>query len=720
MDAFSVRSTVVADSTLSQEVYSDVRQAPKVQRTKLIHEESETCRVCGDGHARMHYGVLTCFGCKGFFRRTLKRPTEYSCRHQGNCIVDRHERNSCRYCRFKRCLEVGMDPKAVRPDRDATGRHYQTRARRAKLFNGESAIEEAPVGDDWSRKLPVDMRTTLMQLMNVELMVNNGDTHCNAKEIYPLPYTSLRQILDDPSLLDGKRTEMRYEAYRRVECDELIAIAHRRLIAIIDWVDHLFQIMELNTTDDKLALVKNGFAPLTIFSFAAQTAKSTRENDIMCLCNFGYVPRYVHRIFNEPYHLANRIIDRALDELVEPFRLLNLNDEEIVLLKAIVVLNPHLKSLSQEASEQIGDLRDRIQETLYHVVRETHPKEVASSRFGNLLLFLPTIIILGNVMYENLQFVQSFGRQNIDSLLCELLDNIEAVDDRGIFLHSTDSCSDSSSTPYNTVKPSSSCSSISSLTSHTSLSSFESQTHSDEAHNDSESESFRVSLPISYAHTSLASLDVNGVSNTVSLPNLDQVGTVTESDPDYNITLTAETFSGMRQALSTTQNMDVDTHNTPPNSPEFGYTPAATPLSRPHFFIAENARTTMFEPTGSRHKFTVTTRITERKDETMIARNTPTQSTQVDSSSFGAFHRPQMPLSKTLSCPRPGAPSSQTQLIGLHAASVDLSNNVRTIHRRSPNIIVPSANHNESDFIDHFPQNPNDDHSSDFEGMDFY
>uniref|UniRef100_A0A914RJP4 Uncharacterized protein n=1 Tax=Parascaris equorum TaxID=6256 RepID=A0A914RJP4_PAREQ len=59
---------------------------------------------------------------------------------------------------------------AVRPDRDATGRHYQTRARRAKLFNGESAIEEAPVGDDWSRKLPVDMRTTLMQLMNVELM----------------------------------------------------------------------------------------------------------------------------------------------------------------------------------------------------------------------------------------------------------------------------------------------------------------------------------------------------------------------------------------------------------------------------------------------------------------------------------------------------------------------------------------------------------------------
>lgn len=51
--------------------------------------------------------------------------------------------------------------------------------------------------------------------------------------------------------------QMRYEAYRRVECDELIAIAHRRLIAIIDWVDHLFQIMELSTTDDKVISISS-------------------------------------------------------------------------------------------------------------------------------------------------------------------------------------------------------------------------------------------------------------------------------------------------------------------------------------------------------------------------------------------------------------------------------------------------------------------------------
>jgi hypothetical protein len=33
----------------------------------------------------------------GFFRRTLKRTKEYTCRYNGNCVVDKYERNSCRF-----------------------------------------------------------------------------------------------------------------------------------------------------------------------------------------------------------------------------------------------------------------------------------------------------------------------------------------------------------------------------------------------------------------------------------------------------------------------------------------------------------------------------------------------------------------------------------------------------------------------------------------------
>jgi hypothetical protein len=69
---------------------------------------------------------------------------------------------------------------AVRPDRDAAGRTHPIRHKRIRNTPGELAVvdeEEAEGGgggmitDDWIRKMPVEMRTLLMQLLNVDLMV---------------------------------------------------------------------------------------------------------------------------------------------------------------------------------------------------------------------------------------------------------------------------------------------------------------------------------------------------------------------------------------------------------------------------------------------------------------------------------------------------------------------------------------------------------------------
>ena len=51
----------------------------------------------------------SCEGCKGFFKRTVRNNHTYVCRdgHQ-NCTVDRRLRNRCQFCRFKKCLDMGM------------------------------------------------------------------------------------------------------------------------------------------------------------------------------------------------------------------------------------------------------------------------------------------------------------------------------------------------------------------------------------------------------------------------------------------------------------------------------------------------------------------------------------------------------------------------------------------------------------------------------------
>ena len=69
---------------------------------------SQLCGVCGDNAACQHYGVRTCEGCKGFFKRTVQKGSKYVCLADRNCPVDKRRRNRCQFCRFQKCLSVGM------------------------------------------------------------------------------------------------------------------------------------------------------------------------------------------------------------------------------------------------------------------------------------------------------------------------------------------------------------------------------------------------------------------------------------------------------------------------------------------------------------------------------------------------------------------------------------------------------------------------------------
>ncbi|KAI7809802.1 RORgamma2, partial [Triplophysa rosa] len=72
------------------------------------------CKICGDKSSGIHYGVITCEGCKGFFRRSQQNNAMYSCSRQRNCMIDRTNRNRCQHCRLQKCLALGMSRDAVK------------------------------------------------------------------------------------------------------------------------------------------------------------------------------------------------------------------------------------------------------------------------------------------------------------------------------------------------------------------------------------------------------------------------------------------------------------------------------------------------------------------------------------------------------------------------------------------------------------------------------
>uniref|UniRef100_A0A3Q3CFK4 Retinoic acid receptor gamma n=1 Tax=Haplochromis burtoni TaxID=8153 RepID=A0A3Q3CFK4_HAPBU len=108
--AFS--AAVETQSTSSEEMVPSSPSPPPPPRVY------KPCFVCQDKSSGYHYGVSSCEGCKGFFRRSIQKNMVYTCHRDKNCQINKVTRNRCQYCRLQKCFEVGMSKEAVRNDRN--------------------------------------------------------------------------------------------------------------------------------------------------------------------------------------------------------------------------------------------------------------------------------------------------------------------------------------------------------------------------------------------------------------------------------------------------------------------------------------------------------------------------------------------------------------------------------------------------------------------------
>uniref|UniRef100_A0A673KTK9 Retinoic acid receptor gamma-like n=1 Tax=Sinocyclocheilus rhinocerous TaxID=307959 RepID=A0A673KTK9_9TELE len=109
---FLISAAVETQSTSSEEMVPSSPSPPPPPRVY------KPCFVCQDKSSGYHYGVSSCEGCKGFFRRSIQKNMVYTCHRDKNCQINKVTRNRCQYCRLQKCFEVGMSKEAVRNDRN--------------------------------------------------------------------------------------------------------------------------------------------------------------------------------------------------------------------------------------------------------------------------------------------------------------------------------------------------------------------------------------------------------------------------------------------------------------------------------------------------------------------------------------------------------------------------------------------------------------------------
>ena len=107
----------------------DAKKSKKGPAPRL---QEELCLVCGDRASGYHYNALTCEGCKGFFRRSVTKNANYSCKFGRACEMDMYMRRKCQECRLKKCLAVGMRPECVVPENQCAIKRREKKAQKEK------------------------------------------------------------------------------------------------------------------------------------------------------------------------------------------------------------------------------------------------------------------------------------------------------------------------------------------------------------------------------------------------------------------------------------------------------------------------------------------------------------------------------------------------------------------------------------------------------------
>lgn len=349
-----------------------LRPVPAYSPGQMVSQK-RLCVICGDRSSGKHYGVYSCEGCKGFFKRTVRKDLSYTCRDNKECLVDKRQRNRCQYCRYQKCLAMGMKREAVQEERQ------RNREREGELEFSVGSNEEMPVEKILEAETAVEQKTEL---------------HSDGGSAGSSPHDAVTNICQT---------------------------ADKQLYALVEWAKRIPHFSEL-PLDDQVILLRAGWNELLIASFShrsialkdgVQLASELQRDS----ANSGGVGAIFDSESVQSAEVG-AIFDRVLTELVNKMRDMQMDKTELGCLRAIVLFNPDAKGLSN--SSEVELLREKVYASLESYCKQRYPEQ--QGRFAKLLLRLPALRSIGLKCLEHLFFFKLIGDTPIDTFLMEMLE----------------------------------------------------------------------------------------------------------------------------------------------------------------------------------------------------------------------------------------------------------------------------------------------------------
>merc|ERR1719275_216743 len=345
---------------------SDVSQQSSDSETTGAKDENGQeicCIVCNDKSSGKHYGQFTCEGCKSFFKRSVRRNLTYQCRGNKNCPIDQHHRNQCQHCRLKKCYKAGMRKEAVQPGRIP---HHQSMIG----FPGFSSPDPLAAPSGY-------LSSYISMLLRAE------------------PYTTRYGQLNMQSNMTG--------------IEQICEMAARLMFAGVEWTRNIPGFPELQVTD-QVGLLRLVWSELFVLN-AAQCSMPLHVAPLLAAAGLHASPMAADRVVAFMDHI------RIFQEQVEKLKALHVDAAEYSCMKAIVLFTTDAIGLT--SPPVIEQLQEKSQCALEEYCRTQSPNQ--PTRFGKLLLRLPSLRTVSASVIEQLFFVRLVGKTPIETLIRDML-----------------------------------------------------------------------------------------------------------------------------------------------------------------------------------------------------------------------------------------------------------------------------------------------------------
>jgi len=212
-------------------------------------------------------------------------------------------------------------------------------------------------------------------------------------------------------------TEYQINTKRLASIPDIGESMKQQLLILVEWAKHIPAFSEL-VLDDQVALLRAHAGEHLLLGLSR---RSINLNNILLLGNDMIIPRDIRQWngnwMSEHQDTVVRDIGiRVMNELVNPFKQINMDDTEFACLKAIVFFDPNARGLRD--IERIKGLRYQIQMNLEDYICDQQYD--SRGRFGEILLTLPSLQSITLQMIEQISYAKNYGVA-VDNLLQEML-----------------------------------------------------------------------------------------------------------------------------------------------------------------------------------------------------------------------------------------------------------------------------------------------------------